>query len=67
MKLSDEEFSGIARTLGLGSALTMVYGYYGELVVTDDLSPEVCHEPPQQVLQSDLEKVHLPRSVQRLP
>ena len=33
----------------------------------DDLSPEVCHEPLQQVLQSDLEKFHSPRSVQRLP
>ena len=67
MKLSDEKFSSMARTLGLGSSLTIVSGYYCEFVVTDDLSPEVYHEPSQQVLQSDLEKVHLPRSVQRLP
>ena len=34
MKLSDEEFSGIALSLGLGFALTIIYGFYGELVVT---------------------------------
>merc|ERR1711957_281867 len=39
MKLDDAEFSGKAWTLGLGSALMIVSGYYGELVVTGDLTP----------------------------
>jgi bacteriorhodopsin len=43
MKLSDEEFSSKAWVLGLGSALMIVSGYYGELVVTGDLTPRwVC-------------------------
>merc|ERR1712007_318616 len=39
MNLSDEEYSSKAWTLGLGSALMIVSGYYGELVVTGDLTP----------------------------
>merc|ERR1711997_120566 len=39
MKLSDEEYSSKAWVLGLGSALMIVSGYYGELVVTGDLTP----------------------------
>jgi len=39
MKLSEEEYSSKAWTLGLGSALMIVSGYYGELVVTGDLTP----------------------------
>merc|ERR1711941_237738 len=39
MKLSDEEYSSKAWSLGLGSALMIVSGYYGELVVTGDLTP----------------------------
>merc|ERR1711977_142007 len=39
MKLSDEEFSSKAWTLGVGSALMIVSGYYGELVITGDLTP----------------------------
>jgi len=39
MRLSDEDFSSKARTLGFGSALMIVSGYYGELVVTGDLTP----------------------------
>lgn len=39
MKLPEAEFSGKAWTLGLGSALMIVSGYYGELVVTGDLTP----------------------------
>merc|ERR1712187_946958 len=39
MKLSDAEYSNKAWTLGVGSALMIVSGYYGELVVTGDLSP----------------------------
>merc|ERR1711991_738210 len=42
-KLSPEEFSSKAWTLGFGSALMIVSGYYGELVVTGDLTPRwVC-------------------------
>merc|ERR1712157_188124 len=33
MKLSDEEFSSKAWVLGFGSALMIVSGYYGELVI----------------------------------
>jgi len=39
MKLSDEEYSSKAWTLGVGSALMIASGYYGELVVTGDLTP----------------------------
>ena len=43
MQLPEEEFSGKAWTLGLGSALMIVSGYYGELVVSGDLTPRwVC-------------------------
>merc|ERR1711968_410253 len=39
MKLDDQTFSSKAWTLGLGSALMIISGYYGELVVTGDLTP----------------------------
>jgi len=39
MKLSDAEYSAKAKSLGLGSALMIVSGYYGELTVTGDLTP----------------------------
>merc|ERR1719446_277537 len=39
MKLPEAEFSAKAWTLGVGSALMIVSGYYGELVVTGDLTP----------------------------
>jgi len=39
MKLKPEEYSSKAWTLGFGSALMIVSGYYGELVVTGDLTP----------------------------
>jgi bacteriorhodopsin len=39
MKLPEAEFSSKAWTLGLGSALMIVSGYYGELVVSGDLTP----------------------------
>merc|ERR1712070_850992 len=39
MKLEGENFSSKAWTLGVGSALMIVSGYYGELVVTGDLTP----------------------------
>merc|ERR1711967_162295 len=39
MKLSPEEYNTKAWTLGFGSALMIVSGYYGELVVTGDLTP----------------------------
>jgi bacteriorhodopsin len=39
MKLDEKSFSCKAWTLGLGSALMIVSGYYGELVVTGDLTP----------------------------
>merc|ERR1712124_189346 len=43
MKLEGDNFSSKAWTLGLGSALMIVSGYYGELVVTGDLTPRwVC-------------------------
>jgi len=38
-KLSDAEYSAKAWNLGLGSALMIVSGYYGELTVTGDLTP----------------------------
>merc|ERR1712166_229748 len=39
MQLPEAEFSSKAWTLGLGSALMIVSGYYGELVVSGDLTP----------------------------
>jgi len=39
MKLDDQTFNNKAWTLGLGSALMIASGYYGELVVTGDLTP----------------------------
>jgi bacteriorhodopsin len=39
MKLSEEEYSSKAWALGLSSALMIVSGYYGELVVSGDLTP----------------------------
>jgi len=39
MKLEARDFSEKARTLGVGSALMTVSGYYGELTVTGDLTP----------------------------
>merc|ERR1712084_145833 len=43
MKLDDETYNARAWTLGVGSALMIASGYYGELVVTGDLTPRwVC-------------------------
>jgi bacteriorhodopsin len=43
IKLSEEEYSAKAWALGVGSALMIVSGYYGELVVSGDLTPRwVC-------------------------
>merc|ERR1712187_220962 len=43
MKLDDQDFNSRAWTLGVGSALMIVSGYYGELVVSGDLTPRwVC-------------------------
>jgi len=43
MKLEDQVYNQKAWTLGLGSALMIASGYYGELVVTGDLTPRwVC-------------------------
>merc|ERR1712176_1398481 len=39
MKLDAADFSSRVWTLGFGSALMIVSGYYGELVVTGDLTP----------------------------
>jgi len=39
MKIPAAELNSKAWTLGLGSALMIVSGYYGELVVTGDLTP----------------------------
>merc|ERR1711990_142498 len=39
MDLTPEKYNCKAWTLGLGSALMIVSGYYGELVVTGDLTP----------------------------
>jgi len=39
MKLDAETFSSKAWTLGFGAALMIVSGYYGELVITGDLTP----------------------------
>jgi len=43
MKLDEAQFNSKAWVLGVGSALMIVSGYYGELVVTGDLTPRwVC-------------------------
>ena len=43
MKLEGDNFSSKAWTFEVGSALMIVSGYYGELVVTGDLTPRwVC-------------------------
>jgi len=39
MRLSDADYSAKAWNLGVGSALMIVSGYYGELTVTGDLTP----------------------------
>merc|ERR1712195_292108 len=39
MNLPEAQFSSKAWTLGFGSALMIISGYYGELVVTGDLTP----------------------------
>merc|ERR1712214_272242 len=39
MKLDAETYSSKAKTLGVGSALMIISGYYGELTVTGDLTP----------------------------
>merc|ERR1712124_139535 len=39
MKLDPRTYSEKAKTLGVGSALMIVSGYYGELTVTGDLTP----------------------------
>merc|ERR1712224_461837 len=39
MKLDERTYSDKAWTLGLGSALMIVSGYYGELVISGDLTP----------------------------
>merc|ERR1712193_144849 len=39
MKLSEAAYSSKAWTLGVGSALMIASGYYGELFITGDLTP----------------------------
>jgi bacteriorhodopsin len=39
MKLSDDDFKARAWSLGVAAALMIVTGYYGELVVSGDLTP----------------------------
>merc|ERR1712046_476164 len=39
MKLDEETFSSKAWVLGFGSAMMIISGYYGELVITGDLTP----------------------------
>merc|ERR1739844_446312 len=39
MKLDEATYNAKAWTLGVGSALMIVSGYYGELTVTGDLTP----------------------------
>merc|ERR1712154_598412 len=39
MKLDDSTYNAKAKTLGLGSALMIVSGYYGELTVSGNLAP----------------------------
>merc|ERR1719327_2200949 len=43
MKLDEATYSAKSKTLGVGSALMIVSGYYGELTITGDLTPRwVC-------------------------
>jgi len=39
MKLDERDYNDKAKTLGVGSAMMIVSGYYGELVITGDLTP----------------------------
>merc|ERR1711879_138609 len=39
MKLDEATYSAKSKTLGVGSALMIVSGYYGELTVSGDLTP----------------------------
>merc|ERR1712063_77795 len=39
MKLDEDTYSAKAKTLGVGSALMIISGYYGELTVSGDLTP----------------------------
>jgi len=39
MKLPESEYSAKAQSLGVGAALMIISGYYGELIVTGDLTP----------------------------
>jgi len=39
MNLEERDYNEKARSLGLGSALMIISGYYGELVITGDLTP----------------------------
>jgi bacteriorhodopsin len=39
MKLDERTYNDKAKVLGVGSALMIVSGYYGELVITGDLTP----------------------------
>jgi bacteriorhodopsin len=39
MKLDERDFAAKSKALGLGAALMIVSGYYGELVITGDLTP----------------------------
>merc|ERR1712039_496188 len=39
MKLDEATYSEKSKTLGVGSALMIISGYYGELTVTGDLTP----------------------------
>merc|ERR1711972_1195483 len=39
MKLDEATYNAKARVLGVGSALMIVSGYYGELTVSGDLTP----------------------------
>jgi len=39
MKLDERDYNDKSKTLGVGSALMIVSGYYGELVITGDLTP----------------------------
>merc|ERR1711948_9022 len=48
MKLDEETYSAKARTLGVGSALMIVSGYYGELYVSGDSPPPPTARPTQR-------------------
>merc|ERR1712031_73731 len=39
MRLDERDYNDKAKVLGVGSALMIVSGYYGELVITGDLTP----------------------------